>query len=232
MSNIGDLSSGGKKPTTPTIGTPANAGAGEASVFFTASTYIGKGTVTYTATSDPGGITATGSSSPILVSGLTPGTSYTFTVKATTDYGVDSDVSSVSAPLNPPYFPPFFPPFFPPYFPPFFPPFFPPYFPPFFPPFFPPYFPPFFPPFFPPYFPPFFPPFFPPYFPPEFLPTCSCGCQNCTSGSRYVCRNGCYYFQTYYLQNCVQTGSCACPACGSEVITSETFAGTCGACSE
>jgi trimeric autotransporter adhesin len=39
--------------------------------------------VSYTVTSSPGGITATGSSCPILVTGLTDGTSYTFTVTAT-----------------------------------------------------------------------------------------------------------------------------------------------------
>jgi len=68
--------SGGKKPTTPTIGT-ATAGNAEATVAFTASTYSGKATVTYRATSNPGGIsspggiTATAASSPITVTGLT-----------------------------------------------------------------------------------------------------------------------------------------------------------------
>ena len=89
--------SGGKKPTTPTIGTPtasavvnntASNTAQAANVVFTASTYIGKGTITYTATSSPGGLTASGATSPLLVSGLTAGTAYTFTVVANTDYGV------------------------------------------------------------------------------------------------------------------------------------------------
>jgi len=62
--------SGGKKPTTPTIGT-ATAGNAEATVPFTASTYTGKATVTYRATSSPSGITATAASSPITVTGLT-----------------------------------------------------------------------------------------------------------------------------------------------------------------
>ena len=37
----------------------------------------------YTVTSIPGGLTGTGTASPIVVSGLTNGTSYTFTVHAT-----------------------------------------------------------------------------------------------------------------------------------------------------
>ena len=50
---VGHPPSGGKKPTTPTIGTPT-AGNGQVTVAFTASTYLGKGgTVTYRATSSP-----------------------------------------------------------------------------------------------------------------------------------------------------------------------------------
>ncbi len=96
----GNTSSAGKKPTTPTIGT-ATAGVQSASVAFTASTYIGKGTITYTATSNPGGITGTGSSSPVTVSGLTAGTPYTFNVVGTTNYGVPSDASGFSNPVTP-----------------------------------------------------------------------------------------------------------------------------------
>ena len=51
----------------------------------------------YTATSSPGGITGNSTGSPIYVYGLTPGQSYTFTVVATTDYGVSNDVSTSSA---------------------------------------------------------------------------------------------------------------------------------------
>ena len=86
---------GGLQPSAPTIGT-ATAGDTTAVVTFTASTYIGKGTITYTATSSPGGFTGTGSSSPITVSGLTNGTAYTFTVVGNTNYGVASVASAAS----------------------------------------------------------------------------------------------------------------------------------------
>jgi hypothetical protein len=57
--------------------------------------------VTYTATSSPGGFTGTGSSSPIVVSGLNNGTSYTFTITASTNYGVSGQASSASDPAVP-----------------------------------------------------------------------------------------------------------------------------------
>lgn len=149
MSKIGPISSSdGRKPDAPIIGS-ATAGANEATVNFTAPGYTGKpnSSLTYTAKSSPSDITATGSSSPIVVPGLTANTAYTFTVKLNNTV-MDSDFSSPSNSVTPtapgPFFP-FFPPFFP-FFPPFFPffPFFPPFFPffPFFPPFFPffPYF--------------------------------------------------------------------------------------------
>ena len=52
----------------------------------------------YTVTSSPGGLTATGTSSPITVTGLTAGTAYTFTVTATNSYG--SATSSASPSLT------------------------------------------------------------------------------------------------------------------------------------
>ena len=75
---------GGMKPTTPTIGTAVGDNAG-ATVVFTPSTYIGKGTILYTATSNPSNITATAGVSPIIVTGLSNGTAYTFTVRGTTN---------------------------------------------------------------------------------------------------------------------------------------------------
>jgi hypothetical protein len=102
MRIVGNAPSGGKKPTTPTIGTATDDGTGTGvSVAFTPSTYIGKGTITYTATSSPGSLTGTGSGSPITVSGLTTGTAYTFTVQGATNYGVNSDASAASNSVTP-----------------------------------------------------------------------------------------------------------------------------------
>jgi hypothetical protein len=54
----------------------------------------------YTVTSNPGGITASGATSPITVSGLTDGVSYTFTVVAFNANG-SSQPSSPSSPVTP-----------------------------------------------------------------------------------------------------------------------------------
>jgi len=66
-------------PEAPTIGTATAASTG-ANVAFTPSG-TGAPATSYIATSSPGNISATGASSPILVTGLTSGTAYTFTVK-------------------------------------------------------------------------------------------------------------------------------------------------------
>jgi hypothetical protein len=101
MPILGANSSGGSRPSAPVIGSATDGGTGTtASVAFTPSTYIGKGSITYTATSSPGNLTGTGSS-PITVSGLTTGTAYTFTVQGTTNYGVTSAVSSASNSVTP-----------------------------------------------------------------------------------------------------------------------------------
>lgn len=79
-------------PDAPTIGT-ATAGVLSASVAFTAAATGGAPT-SYTATSSPGSITGTGASSPITVSGLSDGTSYTFTVTATNSTGTSAASSA------------------------------------------------------------------------------------------------------------------------------------------
>lgn len=87
-------------PGAPTIGA-ATAGDALASVSFTAPASDGGSAITgYTVTSSPGAIVATGASSPIVVTGLTNGTSYTFTVTATNAVG-DSVASSATAAVTP-----------------------------------------------------------------------------------------------------------------------------------
>jgi len=89
-----------KVPNAPTIGT-ATGGNVSASVTFTAPSDIGGGAITgYTVVSTPSGITGTGASSPITVSGLTNGTAYTFKVFATNAYG-PSPLSAASNSVTP-----------------------------------------------------------------------------------------------------------------------------------
>jgi hypothetical protein len=88
-------------PQAPTIGTASVAGvSGEASVTFTAGATGGSAITSYTATSNPGGITGSSSSSPITITGLTNGTAYTFTVTATNANGTSS-ASSASNSVTP-----------------------------------------------------------------------------------------------------------------------------------
>ena len=50
----------------------------------------GSAITSFTVTSSPGGVTASGASSPITVTGLSDGTSYTFTVTATNAIGTSA----------------------------------------------------------------------------------------------------------------------------------------------
>jgi hypothetical protein len=80
-------------PQAPTIGTATLSGT-DASITFTPGA-TGGAAATYTATSSPGGLTGTSSSSPITVSNLVEGETYTFTVTATNSNGT-SIASSAS----------------------------------------------------------------------------------------------------------------------------------------
>jgi subtilisin family serine protease len=81
-------------PDTPTIGT-ALAGDGEATVSFTPPADDGGTSIVfYAATSSPGGVTGTCSSSPCNVTGLTNGISYSFTVRAHNSEGYSAASAS------------------------------------------------------------------------------------------------------------------------------------------
>jgi hypothetical protein len=84
-------------PAAPTIGTATVASATSATVAFTPNSNGGSPITSYTVTSSPGGITATGTSSPITVPGLTTGTSYTFTVTATNAIGTSAPSAASNA---------------------------------------------------------------------------------------------------------------------------------------
>jgi hypothetical protein len=94
---------GAVTPTAPTVPDAprlplASGGNQMATISFTAPTYDGGSTITaYTVTSNPDGLSATGAASPIIVSGLTNGTAYTFTVTATNAQGQ----SAPSIPTDP-----------------------------------------------------------------------------------------------------------------------------------
>jgi len=85
-------------PTAPTIGT-ATVGAESASTTFTNST-VGGPYRSYIAKSNPSNITATGSTSPINVTGLTAGTSYTISIAGVNETGT-GEYSSASNSVTP-----------------------------------------------------------------------------------------------------------------------------------
>jgi len=85
-------------PTAPTIGT-ATVGAESASTTFTNST-VGGPYRSYIAKSNPSNITATGSTSPIIVTGLTEGTPYTISIAGVNETGT-GEYSSASNSVTP-----------------------------------------------------------------------------------------------------------------------------------
>jgi len=90
-------------PGAPTIGTATAGSSNCASVTFTAPSCTGypAGITGYQVTSTPGCFTGTGTTSPIVVSGLTNGTSYTFKAKAqnANGYGPCSAASNSVTPV-------------------------------------------------------------------------------------------------------------------------------------
>jgi uncharacterized repeat protein (TIGR02543 family) len=87
------------KPTPPTTITPA-AGDAQATVTFSGATPRGAAITSYTIVASPGGASASGSSSPITVTGLTNGVAYTFEIVAINSIGT-SETSTVSAAITP-----------------------------------------------------------------------------------------------------------------------------------
>jgi hypothetical protein len=89
-------------PNAPTIGTATNVDGTafgstvSADVSFTAPNDGGKAITGYTVTSSPGNFTASGSTSPIRVSGLSGGTTYAFTTVANNANGASSSSASTS----------------------------------------------------------------------------------------------------------------------------------------
>jgi hypothetical protein len=94
---------GAGKPNAPVSVVATNVGTGRAynngsaSVAFSSGGDNGAPISSFTVTSSPSGLTASGASSPLVVTGLASGTSYTFTVTATNSVGTSNASSASSA---------------------------------------------------------------------------------------------------------------------------------------
>src|SRR6185436_4357696 len=82
-------------PGAPTIGS-ATPGNGQATISFSAPASNGGSAITgYTATCNPGGFTGSGPASPVTVTGLSNGTSYTCSVRAQNSVGLGTASATV-----------------------------------------------------------------------------------------------------------------------------------------
>ena len=90
-------------PSKPTIGSASISGSSVSVSFTPPVDAVATGVTGYLVTSSPGGITATGTSSPISISGLGGGTSYTFTVKSVNAFG-NSPASTASNSVTTPVY--------------------------------------------------------------------------------------------------------------------------------
>ena len=77
-------------PDAPTNVSATSTAGSSASISFTELSANGSAITGYTVTSNPGGLTAVGSTSPVILTGLTNGTAYTFTVTALNGVGTGS----------------------------------------------------------------------------------------------------------------------------------------------
>lgn len=93
-----------RAPNAPTIGTATAGGSNCASVAFTAPACVGGSAITsYTARSNPTGFGGAAASSPVTVTGLTNGSSYTFGAFALNSYGpspISAFSNSITAALD------------------------------------------------------------------------------------------------------------------------------------
>ena len=97
LSACGGGGSSGSVPGAPTNVSVAvgSSGSTTASVSFTAPANVGSAPITsYTVTASPGGIHASGASSPIALTGLTPQTAYTYSVVANNSVGTSTPATT------------------------------------------------------------------------------------------------------------------------------------------